>query len=69
MASETGLSKSSVQRHRLLFRDLLVGESSRQPQDDPSPENLPLTAGFSVHDAHEFSVLTGAHFKSEQVLA
>jgi hypothetical protein len=48
--------------HRLLFCDLLVGESPRQPQDDPSPENLSLTAAFRVHDTHKLSLLTGAHF-------
>ena len=48
--------------HRLLLGDLFVGESLSQPQDDPSPENLPLATGFGVHDAHEFSLLSGAHF-------
>ena len=55
--------------HRLLLGDLLVGESPRQPQDDPSPENLPLATGFGVHDAHEFSLLSGASLQSEQMLA
>ena len=48
--------------HRLLRGDLLVGESPRQPQDDPSSATLPLATSFGVHDAHEFSLLSGAHF-------
>ena len=48
--------------HSLFLCNLFVGESLSQAQDDASSENIPLAAGLGVHDALEFSLLTGSHF-------
>ena len=44
-----------------LSRYLFVAESFGQAQDDPGPENIPLTAPLSCHDALEFPLLFRAH--------
>ena len=41
----------------LLSRYLFVAESLGQAQDDPGPENIPLTARLGRHDALEFPLL------------
>ena len=46
----------------LLSGDLLVAESFSQGQDDPGPENIPLTARLGCHDALEFPLLFRGDF-------
>jgi hypothetical protein len=43
-----------------------VGESPRQPQDDPSPRNFPLTTSFGVFDARE-RTYDGLRNRPEQI--
>ena len=45
----------------LLSRYLFVAESFGQAQDDPGPENIPLTARLGCHDALEFALLFRGH--------
>jgi hypothetical protein len=56
------LQRTMAKRLTLLSRYLFVAESLRQAQDDPSPENIPLTACLGCHDALEFPLLFRGHF-------
>ena len=61
-AAQRFLSATDGQEANALFsRYLLVAESFGQAQDDPCPEDIPLTARLGCHDALEFALLFRAH--------